>query len=63
MTDEAYEVEKIVNKRVVGNRTEYLVKWQGWSEKDNTWEPLKNLNCAKLIEDFNKGASVLPSKF
>lgn len=37
--EEVYAAEEIVRKRERKGRTEYLVKWQGWSHKDNTWEP------------------------
>jgi len=31
----------------------YLVKWEGYSAKDNTWEPRKNLQgCEALIADY-----------
>ncbi len=33
----------------------YLVKWEGFEEKDATWEPLANLgNVKELIKDFEK---------
>ena len=38
-------VEKIVNKRSRNEWIEYLIKWQGYSIKENTWEPEKNLRC------------------
>lgn len=50
---EQYTVEKIVDKRydAKGN-VEYLLKWNGYDDKDNTWEPVSNLECPKLIEAF-----------
>lgn len=30
------------------------MKWEGYSEKDSTWEPKDNLNCDKLIENYEK---------
>ncbi|KAI1731935.1 chromo (CHRromatin organization MOdifier) domain-containing protein [Ditylenchus destructor] len=53
---ETYSVEKIVDKRKnrAGN-FEYLVKWVAFDNpEDNTWEPMENLNCQDLIEQFEQ---------
>lgn len=66
--NEEYKVEAIVDKRVIpcsggcngiigcdcGGRTEYRIKWLGYSSESNTWEPLKHLYCEDLIEEFEK---------
>ncbi|MED6194682.1 La ribonucleoprotein [Stylosanthes scabra] len=41
--DEEYEVEAILRKRIREGEPEYLIKWAGWSETANSWEPLENL--------------------
>ena len=50
-----YEVEKILKKRIINGKTQYLIKWDGYSEKDASWEPLSNLkdaaDCIKEYED------------
>jgi hypothetical protein len=38
---------------VVNSRLEYYVKWEGYEEKNNTWEPLTNLSsCVTMIADY-----------
>uniref|UniRef100_H2ZQ80 Chromo domain-containing protein n=1 Tax=Ciona savignyi TaxID=51511 RepID=H2ZQ80_CIOSA len=55
--DGIYEVEKIVKRRKRTGRYFYLVKWKGYSNKHNTWEPYSNLgNCKELVHEFIKGS-------
>ena len=53
--DQEFFVEKIVDKNFdVNGKISYLIKWKGYDDKDNTWEPIENLYCLDLIEDFEK---------
>lgn len=51
--DPEYEVESILDKRMKNGEVEYFVKWKGWEDEDNTWEPEDNLSCKDIIDQFN----------
>eukprot|EP00111_Clytia_hemisphaerica_P003767 TCONS_00010823-protein len=49
---EVFAAEKILKKRYKKGRAEYLVKWQGYSSKFNTWEPVENILDERLLESY-----------
>ncbi|KIL85647.1 hypothetical protein FAVG1_11141 [Fusarium avenaceum] len=56
-SDTEWEVEEIVESRIDTKTKKqfYLVKWKGFSSKENTWEPRKNLgNCLRLVRKFEE---------
>ncbi|KAL4657911.1 E3 SUMO-protein ligase CBX4-like [Arapaima gigas] len=50
--EHVFAVESIEKKRFKKGRTEYLVKWRGWSSKYNTWEPEENILDPRLLVAF-----------
>lgn len=60
-------MERLINIRTIKGRRQFLVRWVGYGENDDTWENEKDLNCPQLIEDFlieekEKEREIKPSK-
>jgi hypothetical protein len=49
---DVYEVERILDRRLANRTVQYLVKWKGYENTDNTWEPLSNLQCPELLQSY-----------
>ena len=50
-----FKVEKILNKRTVRRKEKFLVRWKGYTAKEDTWENRENLgNVKELIEEFER---------
>ena len=43
LTGEVFIVEKVLKKRVWKGRQEVLVKWKGYTNRYNSWEPMENI--------------------
>ena len=54
--DKIFTVEKIIGYKEENGQDKYLIKWEGFNAKYNTWEPSSNLNEAALeeAEEFQK---------
>jgi len=52
---EEYEVEKILNKKKLRGKDQYLVQWKGYMAEEDTWEPRENLgNMEDLVKEFKE---------
>jgi len=52
--EEEFTVEKILDKRVRNSKVEYLIKWEGYPDTENTWEPQENLDCPDIISAYEE---------
>ncbi|VIO91041.1 Protein cec-1., putative [Brugia malayi] len=57
---DVYAAEKILKSRTRKGKTEYLIKWKGWSNQHNTWEPSSNILNENL---FTESGFSIPSDF
>jgi hypothetical protein len=49
--EDTFEVETILQEK----NGQYLIKWKGYPDSENSWEPLKNLgNCKMKLQEFRK---------
>ncbi|KOB71065.1 putative heterochromatin protein isoform 2 [Operophtera brumata] len=50
---EEYIIEKIVDFKYEDGDELFFVKWKGYSNSDNTWEPIENLNnCPAILREY-----------
>lgn len=49
-----YVVDKIIDEKMVGRKKYYLVRWKGYGEDDDTWEPKNNLNCPYAMDEYEE---------
>ena len=53
--EEEYTVERIIAKRMnEGKEEQYLIKWDGWDDNANTWEPTAHLeHCPEMLKLYD----------
>ena len=62
MGNDIYIVEELLKKRSRKGKTEYLVKWVGWDDKHNSWEPKSNILDKNLIAEYEAELNVPSAK-
>lgn len=51
---DVYQMDRILDKQIINGRTEYLVKWFGYSDHFNSWQPEENIIYKKMIQDYER---------
>ena len=53
--DNEWEIECLLSKRKYRNKIQYLVKWKGYADHENTWLSVDQLvNAKQLIKDYEQ---------
>src|ERR1700678_4050326 len=50
--EEEWIVEEILDSKVINRKLRYLVKWEGFGIKHNSWKPWDDVHAPDLIADF-----------
>ena len=66
--EDRFEVEAILDKRIIkkegrlgrGKEVQYLIKWKGYPDSENTWEKQSNLDqCQQLVDEYEQMAAAM----
>ena len=59
-----YEVEAIVNHRHFGRKRQlqYLIKWKGYPDADNTWEAADHVHTPTLVQTYHRRNPLTPTE-
>jgi len=49
-----WEVEEILNSRQYRHKLQYLIKWKGYSDAYNSWEPKENVTTPVLLAAYHE---------
>lgn len=53
-----YFVEKVVGDRMRGRKRQYLIRWLGYDQSEDTWEDANSLgSIVGLIDEYNASKS------
>ena len=56
--DEEFEVDMIIDRRQTVKGLEYLVRWKGYNQDEDSWEPLANLkNAQGALQSYHRRIS------
>ena len=58
ISGELYDVEKIIGRRQVNDTYQYRIRWKGYGENEDTWEPTSYLPINLLEEYYSQRGSM-----
>ena len=57
---EYFEVEDVLDSHRIRNQLKYLIKWKGYLESNNSWEPSSHIMAHGLVNEFHCRNSTKP---
>ena len=57
--EEEWEVEEVLDSRLLRGKLKFLVKWKGFGREENSWEDASDVHAGELVQEFyerNPGA-------
>ena len=51
---EYFEIEDILDSKRDDRHLKYLIKWKGFPDSENSWEPLSNIPAHGLVKEFHR---------
>jgi hypothetical protein len=61
-SEQEFEVEQILDSKLLRNRLFYLVQWKGYPISENSWEPAQLVkNASQLVKSFHSQYPTKPS--
>ena len=52
--EEEWVMEEILDSKVINQKLQYLVKWEGYGIEHNSWEPWENVHALDLVTEFHR---------
>lgn len=49
-----YEIERILDDKLIRGKRHYLVKWKGYDDTENTWEPTEHFNSLRVLWQYRQ---------
>lgn len=49
---EEYEVEEILDSRLIHGRLKFLIRWKGYGREHDSWESVEDVHAPDCVKDF-----------
>lgn len=52
--ENVFVVKRIIGHKIIDKAMHFLVQWEGYDAKNNTWEPETNFICTSVLDEYKK---------